>query len=656
MALSQKPRFLNLSTPLGDDVLFLTSFSGNEEMSRLFTYQLQMISDDNSIAAKDIVGSNVTFSVELADGSRRHFNGFVNRFIAGDEDREHRRNYRAEVVPWLWFLTRTADCRIFQNKTVPEIIEQILGDLGFSDFELQISLQHKSWDYCVQFRETDFNFISRLMEQEGIFYFFKHADGKHTLVMTDHKGAYIDCPENQVDLPGDFSAIAVKDHLHSWEHHYEFRPGKWAQTDFDFKKPSTSLMTHTDTIVDLPGVDKYEVYDYPGEYVERSDGEMETRLRMEEEEAHHDVVYGTSGCKTFTIGGRFRVGKHHNEDEEGKSYVITEIRHVGTESLGYETGSNSAETDYSNSFACIPDAVVFRPERRTAKPMISGVQTAIVVGPSGEEIYTDEYGRVKVQFHWDREGKNDENSSCWIRVAQNWAGENWGVLFNPRIGQEVVVDFIQGDPDRPIITGRVYNAEQMPPYDLPSEQTKSTIKTRSSKEGSPDNFNEIRFEDKKGEEELYIHAEKDRNTIVENNDTLNVGVDQTIEIGNNQSLKVGGQNAQEGTQTIEVLKDQMTTISRGDRSTKVEMGNDFLELKMGDCKVLMDLGKSETEAMQSIELKVGSSSVKVDQMGVEIKGMMVSIEGDLITDIKGLVTKVQGEAVLQAKGGVTMIN
>lgn len=655
MALSQEARFLNLSTPLGDDVLLLTAFTGSEEMSRLFSYELEMFSDEPSINAADIVGQDVTFSVELADGSRRYFNGFVSRFVAGDESSERHRIYRAEVVPWLWFLTHTADCRIFQDKTVPDIIEQILSDLGFSDYELKISLNHKTWEYCVQYRETDFDFISRLMEQEGIFYFFRHEDGKHTMVIADHLGAYTDCPENQVDLPFDTTGVAVTDHLSGWEHHYEFLPGKWAQTDFDFKKPRTSLMTRTNTIVDLPDVDKYEVYDFPGEYVEKSDGEMETRIRMEERETPQNVVHGASNCKTFTVGGKFTVRKHRVSDEEGKCYVITSIVHTATEEMPYETGA-VGELDYKNTFACIPESVVFRPARITPKPLTSGVQTAIVVGPAGEEIYTDEYGRVKVQFHWDREGQGDENSSCWIRVAQNWAGEKWGVLFNPRIGQEVIVDFIQGDPDRPIITGRVYNAEQMPPYDLPDEQTKSTVKTRSSKGGDSDNFNEIRFEDKKGAEELYIHAEKDRNDVVENNHTQKVGVNQTIAIGNNQNLTVGGPNAQDGSQTVEIWKDQTTTIKTGNRKTTIEKGNDALVIPNGNRVVQVKKGKINGEAMQSIELKVGSSSIKLDPKSITIKAPMISIKGDATVDVKSPMTTVRGDAILTLKGGITMIN
>ena len=345
--------------------------------------------------------------------------------------------------------------------------------------------------------------------------------------------------------------------------------------------------------------------------------------------------------------------------------------------------------------------MTFRPGRQTPKPVIAGAQTAVVVGPSGEEIYTDKYGRVKVQFFWDRYGTSDENSSCWIRVSENWAGKNWGIVFNPRIGQEVIVDFLEGDPDRPIITGRVYNADQMPPYALPANQTQSTIKTRSSKSGTTDNFNEIRFEDKKGSEEIFIQAEKDFNRVVENNDTLKVGSSkaddgsQTIEIykDRTETVKTGNETVTiekgnrtvtvkqgddahvvtQGKRTVTVQADDTHEIKQGNRSVlidqgndseeikmgnrdvKIDMGNDSLEISMGNQTTKLDLGASSTEAMQSITLKVGQNSITIDQTGVTIKGMMVTIQGQVQTQVKGLMVQVSADAMLQAKGAITMI-
>ncbi len=434
MALKQANRLLVLKTPLGEDVLELTAFSGVEEISRPFSYHLEMVSDNNAVQPAQIVGKGVTFGVKLADGTPRYFNGVVSRFFAADEDQRGRRNYRAEVVPWLWFLTRTSDCRIFQNKTVPEIVEQIFKDLGFSDYEKsQIKGQHPKRTYCVQYRETDFDFVSRLMEEEGIFYFFKHQDGKHTLALADQKGAYTDCKESEVDYPRDAGARAVTDHVTRWEHRYEFRSGKWSQTDYNFEDhpprdestPAKLMMSSQSTTVQLDNVQKYEFYDYPGAFEKKDHGENYTKIRMEEEEAGYDIVDAASTCRTFAPGGKFKIKRHLSKSEEGKTYAVTSIQHSATEPGGYETGE-PAEDNYSNTFTCIPDSVTFRPARATPKPLIHGAQTAVVVGPPGEEIYPDKHGRVKVQFHWDREGKRNENSSCWIRCVQTMAGKGWG--------------------------------------------------------------------------------------------------------------------------------------------------------------------------------------------------------------------------------------
>jgi type VI secretion system secreted protein VgrG len=613
MPLTQKTRSLNLTSPLGEDVLLLTRFTGQESMSRLFSYQLDMISENNAVTAADIVGSNVTFSVKLQDDSRRYFNGFVSRLVAGREDLDGVRVYRAEVVPWLWFLTRTADCRIFQNKTVPQIIETIFSDLGFSGFEPNLRGNHKKWEYCVQYRETDFNFVSRLMEQEGIFYYFKHEDGKHTMVLADNKDAYATLPDDTIDYPQVTGPAAFKDHITDWTHHYEFRSGKYAQTDYDFEKPSTSLMTNTKSIVSLPGIDKFEIYDFPGIYSEKSDGEAETKVHMEEVEAAFDQVQGASLCRTFGVGCKFTIGEHPTDSEEGKTYVITSIEHSASESLPYAAGASELEFSCTNRFTCIPSAIVFRPARITPKPRVTGVQTAIVVGPGGEEIFTDKYGRVKVQFHWDREGKKDENSSCWIRVAQNWAGKNWGIVFNPRIGQEVIVDFLEGDPDRPIIVGRIYNAEQMPPYALPGEQTKSTIKSRSSKGGGTDNFNEIRFEDKKGSEQVLIHAEKNQDIEVENDETHWVGHDRkktidhdetthvkhdrTETVDNNEKITIHGNRTEtvDKNETITIHSNRTETV---DKEEKITIGGGRTEQVAKDEKITIGASRTENVAKE----------------------------------------------------------
>jgi type VI secretion system secreted protein VgrG len=633
--LTQDGRLIKLYTPLGKDKLLVQSFSGEESISRLFRFQLDLVSEEETIAPKDIVGKNVTLGVMHADEStERFFNAHVSRFSQLPSQGRYYR-YQAELVAWPWFLTLSADCKIYQEMSILDIIEEVFGRFGFTDYRFDTQGQHNAREYCVQYRETAFDFITRLLEEEGVFYYFEHEKGKHTLVMADHKGTHQPCPfQSKIDMetasgPG-FSRD--EDSITHWERHYEFRTGKWAQTDYNFETPSTKLLSTVDTIVKLDKNKSYEIYDYPGEYLKKAEGDSLTKLRMEEEEVGYDVASGNSDCRALVSGYKFTLQRHPQRDQN-KTYVLTSVVHSGQQA-GFSGEGAATEANYANSFRCIPDTVTFRPARVTPRPFVRGTQTAVVVGPGGEEIYTEKHGRVKVQFHWDRDGQKDDKSSCWIRVSQPWAGKNWGAIWLPRIGQEVVVDFLEGDPDRPIIIGRVYNAEQPPPYSLPGDQTQSGFKSRSSKNGGADDYNEIRFEDKKGSELITVHAQKNLDTTVENNETRLVENNRTTTIVNNETK----------------------TIKQGNQELTIKMGNNTVAIKMGNMSTKLDLGKEEREAMQSIELKVGQSSVKLDQMGVTIKGMMIKIEGQIMVDVKGLMTTVKGDAMLTLQGGIVMIN
>jgi type VI secretion system secreted protein VgrG len=618
--LSQHGRVLKIETPLGEDKLIVQAFSGEEEISRLFRFQLDLISEEANIAPKSIVGKKVTLSVLQSDQStERYFNGYISRFSQLPTTSPGRYAcYHAELVPWPWFLTLTADCKIFQHKSVPDIIKDVFDNNGFPDYSFECQGQHPARDYCVQYRETAFNFAARLMEEEGIFFFFKHEKTKHTLVISDHKGVHQPCPfQDQINVEPSAGGGFTRDEetVNHWERHYEYRTGKWAQTDYNFETPSTSLLSNVQTIIDLDNNKKFEVFDYPGEYLTKGDGASLTKLRMEEEEVGYDVASGHSDCRSLVSGYKFTLKRHPQRDQNG-TYVLTSVVHSAQQG-GFFSDSDG-ETHYSNSFRCIPQEVTFRPPRRTPKPLVYGTQTAVVVGPGGEEIYTDNHGRIKVQFHWDREGRKDDKSSCWIRVSHPWAGKGWGAMWLPRIGQEVVVDFLEGDPDRPIIIGRVYNAEQTPPYGLPANQTQSGFKSRSSKGGGTDDFNEIRFEDKKGSEVITIHAQKNLDTTVENNETRQVGHDRTTTIQRHETK----------------------TIKEGNQEVTIEKGNNSMKIKMGNTTTNVDLGKEEREAMVSIELKVGQSSVKLDQMGVTIKGTMIKIQATGIVTIQGALVKI----------------
>jgi type VI secretion system secreted protein VgrG len=660
-AITQANRALAVASPLGPDVLLLLGFSGSESISRLFTYQLELMSANEGITAKNIVGQKVTWSVSHIDGTPRFFNGVVNRFAAGDVDRRGLRTYRAEVVPWPWLLTRTANCRIFQNLSTPDIIKAIFSTYGFGDFRMDLKRSYAKWEYCVQYRETAFNFISRLAEHEGIYYFFQHEDGKHTLVMADSTGTYSECPESPVKYG---TGTLDPNHVTNWDHHFEFRSGQWTRTDYNFQTPSTNLQTSTKTVIDLPPVKSYELFDYPGEYYVKGDGEPVTKVRMEEEEVGFDVASGASECCTFTPGGWFTLEEHGVVSENG-DYVITSVQHTATET---SYGPSAVGVSYSNVFTCIPKSILFRPARITPKPVVQGPQTAVVTGPGGEEIYVDKYGRVKVQFFWDRLGKKDENSSCWIRVSEQWAGKNWGFVCNPRIGQEVIVDFLEGDPDRPLITGRVYNAEQMPPYDLPGNMTQSGIKSRSSKGGSPANYNELRFEDKKGSELITLHAEKDQSIEVEHDEahwvghdrtknidhdeTTHVKHDRTETVDNNETITIHGNRTEtvdkdetitiHGNRTETVDKDENITIHGGrtetvDKNENITISGGRTENVSKDESITIGGGRTENVSKdESITISGGrTESVSKDESITIGGGRTVSVTKDEGITISG---------------------
>jgi len=539
MPLTQATRQIAIETPLGEDVLVLRSLQGDESLSRLFTFDLDLVSENPSINYEDIVGQAVTLKLTLADSSLRYWNGFVSRFVQAGRD-SNLAVYRATMVPWLWFLDQTTDCRIFQNKAAPDIIKQIFQEYGYRDFALRLYGDFVKRDYCVQYRESDFNFVSRLMEEEGIFYFFEHEDGKHTLVLGNDPAAHKECP-NQASARYEGTAGGWQDDdvVLQWLQEQELRPGVYTATDYNFETPSMSLLSSVN------GKGKWEIYDYPGEYTKRADGDKLVRVRLQEQQMPQSVARGTSDCRAFGDGYKFKLTDHYRDDLN-QEYVLTALHHAARHDVGYSSGSSEASDPvYENSFECVPATTPIRPPRRTPVPVVQGCHTAVVVGPSGEEIFTDKYGRVKVQFHWDREGKKNENSSCWVRVSYPWAGKGWGGIQIPRIGQEVIVDFIEGDPDRPIITGRTYNAGQMPPWDLPGKMMVSGYKSNSTKGGG--GYNELSFDDTKGTELIQVHGQYDMDTKIEhderrhvvNNRTKNVDVDEASTIGNNRTEKVG---------------------------------------------------------------------------------------------------------------------
>jgi type VI secretion system secreted protein VgrG len=663
---SQKHREAAIETTLGEDVLLLISFSGTEQLGRLFEYKLELASEDYQIKSESVVGQNVSIRLNLGNNGIRYFNGYVSHFTQLTSSGQLAR-YRATVVPWFWFLTRVADCRIFQEKTVPEIIQQIFRDRGFTDFENGLSGTYRTWEYCVQYRETDFNFLSRLMEQEGIYYFFKHENDKHSLVLADSASAHGPYPEfEQLKYHPAEKGTTTEECISDWSVETHLQPCSFALNDFDFKNPKGDLQARTKVSRGHTSAD-FEIYDYPGQYAETSHGEEYTKKRIEELQAQYEVITASSDSRGICAGFNFSL-TDHPRDDQNHEYLITSANYTIQGDDIFSTGAASNDCIFLCSFTAIKSSQPFRSPRTTPKPKVSGPQTAIVVGTSGEEIYTDEYGRVKVKFHWDRYSKADENSSCWIRVAQVWAGKNWGAIYTPRIGQEVIVDFLEGDPDKPIITGRVYNDQAKPPYEFPGNKTMSTLKSNSSKGG--EGFNEIRFEDKKGEEQIFIQAEKnfdlsvknDRFETIDNNRHLHVKKDKFEHVDNNRSEEVDADHKEK------IGKDRHLEV-KGKEAKKVG-GSLSLTVK-GEVIEVFKAGHSEQttkdyylkaqnvviEGLQNITLSVGGSYIAIESGTIEINTAgQLKIDGTQVQVNGKAQTSIQGGAMTEVKGGIVKIN
>jgi type VI secretion system secreted protein VgrG len=538
--------------PLPAADLLFGSMTAVQGLSALDEIELGLLSEKADIDPDKLLGKPAGVTLTLRDGAKRHFNGIVTRFGIGAAQ-GRRYGYQASVRPWLWLLTRTSDCRIFQEQSVPEIVETVFGDFGgLANFEFKLHRSYRTRTYCVQYRETDFNFVARLLEEEGIFWYFKHADGEHKLMLVDDNSA-LSPAEGYEKLPYYGNAGQVPpdtEYVSRWTFAREVQSGKVALTSYDFERPALALGVDA-TATRSHDQAEHEQFDFQGDYTVKADGQHLSDNRLDELQTRHERLGGDTNAQGLAAGHKFSLFRHPRDDQNAE-YVCVHTR-VSAQVNAYEAGNTAGE--FQCSFVAIPSAQAYRPGRRTPKPFVQGPQTAVVVGPSGEEIFTDKYGRVKVQFHWDRYGQKNEKSSCWVRTSSPWAGKSFGFVQVPRIGQEVVVDFLEGDPDQPLITGRVYNADQMPPWELPANATQSGVLTRSSKGGAYGNANAIRFEDKKDSEQLWIHAEKnqdievekdethwvgnDRKKTIDNNETTLVKNDRTEDVGNNETITIG---------------------------------------------------------------------------------------------------------------------
>ena len=604
MQYTQNNRFLRIETGLGKDALLLRRMRGSESFSQLFCVELELLSYEENINPADIVGDHVALFIDASSSKPRHLNGFVKSFVYTGLEKRGLYGYKAEIVPWLWFLDKRTNCRVYQNQNVQQIIEAVLGELGFNDYVFSLSEEHAPMEYCVQYQESDFQFISRLMEQEGIFYFFEHLADKHILHIVDNAAAYQTLEDETLEHS---SGSRGKQYINAWQHKFQYCSGAFAQTDFNFENPNHSLLTETPTSVKLKNNAALELFDFPGNYRDTQQGQSLTRLRMQQEEMAYENIVAHSNIHQLELGRKFKLRSDENTADNRKQFVITRIDHYGFDgSYLDEKDQEDATSSYSNQFSCIPAAITFRSPCQIKKPRIDGVQTAVVVGKAGDEIYTDKYGRIKLQFHWDRYGSKNEESSCWVRVATPWAGTKWGTLNIPRVGQEVVVTFVNGDPDQPLVIGGVYNSAHMPPVNLPDGKNYAGIKSRSAK-GDSSSFNEMSIDDTKGSEQLKFHAQKDFNTTVGNNLSSAVTGNASYNVDGDSSSTVGG-NATltiQGNETASVQGNQDASV-QGNRSSTIA-GN-LTENTAGKAEASIGSSESRTVGTKQ-DLTIGTHQV-----------------------------------------------
>jgi type VI secretion system secreted protein VgrG len=663
--------------PLSDPTkkLLFMSMVGQEELGRLFEYQVDVLGPEQGVDPAKLLGQPATVAVDLANNKTRYFNGFICSIahlgpVDYEGEAEQYRDilgtygdvgrYRLTLRPWLWFLTRVSDCRVYQGDTVPAILDKVFADdkfakLQFKDVKKALSRSQPPYaplEYCVQYRESYFNFISRLMEQEGIYYYFKHDEGKHTLVITDSSSGHDAYPGAEAISYGAWvgQGMSKGENLASWSTAAQIQPGAVSLTDYDYEDPDKPMLTVKALAAPHKDHANYEVFDYPGDYKEKTYGQEYAQFRIEELSAQYEQVQSTGTVRTIGAGFLFTL-KDHSAADQNKDYLVVSAR--------YDLNIRGQERSFNVSFAAIDAKKQYRAPATTPRPIVHGSQTAKVVGMKDQEIWTDEYNRVKVQFPWDRYGKFDEKSSCWVRVGQIWAGPDWGAVFTPRIGQEVIVDFLEGDPDRPLITGRVYNKNNKPPY--PTEPTWSGIKSRSTLKGTPDNFNELRFQDEFGKELISVQAEKDLHTLVKNDETREVKKNRTKTIGENETTIVKGNRTEtvnkdekiditgQRTETvgkdekIDIVGERHETVGKDETvavtgKRTVSVGKDDALSVTGTRTVsagknhVIEVGDALTITVtNSITITSGQASITLKKDGtIAISGAKVSVNGDTL--------------------------
>ncbi len=656
--ITQKGRVLEISTPLGEDFLLPWKMKAREEISGLFSIEMELLRQETNkdrlettvIKPESILGKPVTISITLDGKERRYFSGIVNRFSQGGRSKEFS-HYHATIVPHIWVLTQNFQSRIFQDMKVPDILLKV-----FEEFTVipEMRGDHKPRNYVVQYRESDFDFASRLMQEEGIYHYFLHEDGMDKLVLADTPDSHRDTP-SKTDFTYYYTELGGErdpQSIITWHTDHELGSGKLTLWDHNFEKPQENFNVEQPSRHSAEGKQEMEIYDFPGGYAQRYDGidkggkeqpnelvniyderKKDAEIRMTAFDSHFEISHGKSRCVPFIPGHKFNLKGHANK-EYNRRYMLLSVDFTANQSPEYVSGmATEEELPYENTFRCIPlgqGAPPFRPLRKAPKPMVHGLQTATVVGrPGDEEIFTDKYGRIKVMFHWDRAQKYDPSSSAWLRVAKDMAGNKWGTMYIPRVGQEVIVAFLHGDPNQPMVVGSVYNAETMPHYELPKYKTLTYIKTRTTPDDGK-GYCELRFEDKANKEQVFIRSQKRMDVRVRGSLYETCGGSRNEVIGLKQENQPGGNLAVTvaGNYDLHVKEGMFVGIDKQlNETVKTDVAEDYQGKQQTVVKGKRELNAQEItlEALTKITLKVGGSFVSIDLSGVTISGPMVKI-------------------------------
>ncbi|WP_232092529.1 type VI secretion system Vgr family protein [Serratia ureilytica] len=618
-------RLIIAHTPLPAHQLLFRSLSGEERLAGLFEFDVELLSPDNRLDLKSLLGQKITLELRGNPMAPRYLNGNITRMTLSGREAGGNRYYiyRAVLRPTLWYLTQNRDFRIYQEKTVPDILTQVLGQYQVK-IDNRLSYDYRIWGYCVQYQESDFDFISRLMEHEGIYYYFTHQQDGHTLVLADAPAAHQELA-GYASIPyqlAEGGLVENKDNINSWSVSDAITPSLYSLDDYDFRKPRARLLEARQNPASF-AQDKAEVFDWPGRYTDHAHGQFYVKVRQQEFEAQHEQMSGEGSSQGIAPGYRFQLIQAPRM-EDNRAYLVVSARYFMQEN-SYASNDNDVGEQHTE-FQVVPADINWRPARTTPWPKTHGPQTAEVVGPEGESIWTDKYGRVKLKFRWDRHGSGNETSSCWVRVSSAWAGWKYGGIQIPRVGEEVVVDFINGDPDRPIITGRVYNEDSMPPWDLPGDATKMGFMSRS-KGGGVDNASFLFLEDSPGNESFDMHAERNMNMTVENDKNVNIDGSRFTRIGKTQDHQVIGNatflfgsmrnTTVTGPETATFNSGQQVGIKAGRKFT-IHDGGDNVNIT-GDQTILLKGNRHHTIENKQTQLIKQGQDTTIEQYGQSTK-------------------------------------